>query len=380
MSRPASTVPHSHSTDAPTHALPQECFTSLEWHHRDIDRVFKRRWLFVGHASQIPRAGDFFTYEIDKDSVLVVRGKDGEINSFHNVCRHRGTRLCTERKGTTKGFLCAYHNWAYGLDGRLLTARLMGPDFDKSQLNAIPVWVEEWHGMLFANLDVERPRSVADLLAKADLSAFQLARTKVIHDRTYTLASNWKLAAETYNECYHCAVVHPELGELIDPLKDLEAWDEATASDDYAIFSSDLTSAFRNKASRSFTSSGDVECKRPLGNGKDWLKEIAALAWFPQFGIFVYPDHAVTYSWLPITPTTCEFRSTWLVHQDAVDGVDYNLQKVVEFGDLLNSQDARVCEIAQLGIGSSAYRPGPYHPIFEAPLRGFNRIYLQQVR
>jgi len=372
-------VPHSQSQDVPTFALPQEYFTTPEWHRRDMERVFKRRWLFAGHAAQIPQTGDFLTYEIENENVLIVRSGDSRIHAFHNTCRHRGSRICTEKSGNQKAFLCPYHNWTYGLDGRLLTARLMGNNIDKSLYAAIPVWIEEWNGMLFVNFLPEKPRAVADYLKNADFSAFSLNQTRVILDRTYPVASNWKLAAETFAECYHCANLHPELCVLVDPLRDLEAWDDATAGDDYAIFTPDMSSAIVKPGMRSFTMTGDVECQVPLGNGRDWLRQISALSWFPQFGIFVFPDHAVTYSWIPVTPNTCLFRSTWLVHKDAVEGKDYTVAQLTEFADLLNQQDARACELAQLGIQSSGYRPGPYHPVFEGPVRGLNRTYRQHV-
>jgi Rieske 2Fe-2S family protein len=252
-------------------------------------------------------------------------------------------------------------------------------DIDKSLYSAVPVWVDEWNGMLFVNFSPDEPRPVADHLRNADFSAFALDQTRVVQDRTYPVASNWKLAAETFQECYHCPNLHPEFATLVDPLKDLEAWDEAETEDDYVIFTRDMTSAIIKQGTRTFSMTGDIECQKPLGNGRDWRREISALSWFPQFGMFVFPDHAVTYSWKPVSPTTCLFRSTWLVHKDAVEGKDYELEKLIKFGDLLNHQDARACEVAQLGVQSSGYRPGPYHPVFEGPVRGFNRIYLMQV-
>jgi phenylpropionate dioxygenase-like ring-hydroxylating dioxygenase large terminal subunit len=80
-----------------------------------------------------------------------------------------------------------------------------------------------------------------------------------------------------------------------------------------------------------------------------------------------------------VSPTVCLFRSTWLVHENAVEGKDYDLPKLIKFADILNHQDARVCEVVQLGVKTSGYRPGPYHPVFEGPVRGFNRVYLQHV-
>jgi phenylpropionate dioxygenase-like ring-hydroxylating dioxygenase large terminal subunit len=371
-------VPHSQSKVAPSFALPQAYFTTEEWHQRDLERVFRRRWLFVGHASQLARTGDFFTYEIANENILVARSTDSTIHAFYNTCRHRGSRICTEPSGNVKAFMCPYHNWVYGLDGRLVTARQM-TELDKSHYSAVPVWSEVWNGMIFVNFSPDRPQPVAAYLSKVELSSFALDQTRVVHDRTYTVASNWKFAAETFAECYHCRHVHPELVALVDPLKDLEAWDDADAGNDYVIFSADLTSAIVKPGTRSFSMSGDVECQVPLGNGKDWRREIAALSWFPQFGIFVFPDHAVTYSWTPVSPTVCLFRSTWLVHENAVEGKDYDLPKLIKFADILNHQDARVCEVVQLGVKTSGYRPGPYHPVFEGPVRGFNRVYLQHV-
>jgi glycine betaine catabolism A len=371
-------VPHSGSRSAPTSALPQHCFTSEEWHRRDLERVFSRRWLFAGHTSQIPNIGDFFTYEIDKESIVVARGEDLRIRAFHNSCRHRGSRICTARAGNTKVFVCPYHQWTYGLDGHLVTARLM-KDVDKSQYSAVPVWVEEWNGMVFLNLSADQPSPVAEHLKHVDFSAFCLDQTRVVYDKTYALASNWKLAAETYNECYHCAGVHREMVQIIDPLKDLEAWDDANGGDDYVIFTPDMTSAVIKDGARTLSINGDYVCKKPLGNGRDWLSPIAAVSWFPQFGLFVYPDRAETLTWIPVSPGKCLFRSTWSVHKDAVEGKDYTVEGLIEMGDLLNSQDGITCETAQRGIESSGYRPGPYHPIFEAPLRGFNRLYLQHV-
>jgi Rieske 2Fe-2S family protein len=162
----------------------------------------------------------------------------------------------------------------------------------------------------------------------------------------------------------------------MDPLKDLEAWDDSAQSDDYLIYTTDMRDALTQAHFQTFSLDGELVSKKSLGAGGP---EMAALGWFPQFGMFVFKDHAVTYSWTPLTATTCHFRSTWLVHKDAVEGSDYVPEKVIEFAELLNVQDQKVCEVAQLGIESSAYRPGPYHPVFEGPVRGFNRVYLQQV-
>jgi Rieske 2Fe-2S family protein len=370
-------VPFRRTVEAPTTALPQPYFTSPAWHQRDIELVFKRQWLFVGHGSQIAKPGDYFTYQLDKDNVVIARNADGTIHAFHNSCRHRGSRICTEASGNAKVFICPVHSWVYGLDGKLKVTPKM--DVDKTQYPAIAVRVEEWHGMIFINFAEDEPRSVAERLKRTDLDHFNLGHTKVIYDRKYILKANWKFSAETFIECYHCAPNHPTLMKLMDPLKGMEAWDPRKATDDLVIYSGDISCDFLQPNFKSFTADGEFKCKKPLGDGVNWRPEIAGLGWYPQFGMFASPDHAYTMSWKPIAAGLSEFRSTWMVHEDAVEGVDYNIDEVVALGDLINEEDKRVCENYQIGVESSGYRPGPYHPVFEGPVRAFNYLYLRQV-
>jgi phenylpropionate dioxygenase-like ring-hydroxylating dioxygenase large terminal subunit len=110
-------VPHDDKPDLPSNPLSREYYTSETWHERDLEAVFRRRWLFAGHVSQVAEPGQFFTFELGPDSVIVSRTASGELTAFHNVCRHRGTRFCQERSGQVKNFRCPYHGWSYGLDG-----------------------------------------------------------------------------------------------------------------------------------------------------------------------------------------------------------------------------------------------------------------------
>jgi phenylpropionate dioxygenase-like ring-hydroxylating dioxygenase large terminal subunit len=378
-------IPHSDDATLPRTPLSGDMYTSAEWYARDIELVFRRRWLFAGHASEVKEPGEFFTFELGDDSVIVSRTSSGHLKAFHNVCRHRGTRICQERSGKVKNFRCPFHGWSYGFDGSLKLAPKMPPDFDKAQFPLKPVWLEEWNGLVFLNLSVERPeRSVAEWLATVDFSHYELAHTKVIAERFYEVECNWKVAAETYQECYHCAITHPELCRVLEPMTDLEEWSDAAASEgadsvDYLIWTPDAGPGMRDGAV-TFSMDGQYVCKRPLGATGAYLKENAAMSSFPHLGFFVQPDHAVTASWLPASPTTCLFRSTWLVHEDAVEGVDYDVDGVIELVDVTNLQDKELCRLAQLGINSTAYdNSAPYQPQLEAPVRGFLKTYLDQV-
>lgn len=378
-------IPFSGESDTlPRTPLTQAQYTSPDWYRHDLEKVFSRRWLFAGHASQIRKAGEFFTFSLGHENVIVSRSKSGEIKAFHNVCRHRGTQVCQQTSGRAKYFTCPFHGWAYDLDGALKVAPMMPDSFDKEQFPLKRVWLEEWEGLIFLNLSPERPSvGVSETFANVDLSAFELKRTKVIADHTYEVQANWKITGETFQECYHCALTHPELVRIIKPETDLQEWDEvepAPAADraDYLIWTPDAGPGMREGA-LTFSMDGQYVSKKLLGDGSAKLP-CAALSWFPNLGFFIQPDYAVTTSWLPTSPTTSVMRSTWLVHENAVEGVDYNIEDVVEIIDVTNEQDKALCRLAQLGVNSSGYdNSAPYQPQLEAPIRGFLNAYLDHV-
>ncbi len=303
----AKTIPFSgEDSSLPSNPLTQLQYTSPEWHEYDLKQVFGRRWLFAGHASQIKRPGDFFTFSLGRENVIVSRTKAGGIKAFHNSCRHRGTQVCQETSGRKKYFTCPFHGWAYDLEGQLKVAPMMPDTFD-------------------------------------------------------------------------------ELVRIIKPQTDLEEWGEPDGADglptkDYLIWTADAGPGMREGA-KTFSMDGQFVTKKLLGD-----RELgnplpcAALSWFPALGFFVQPDYAVTTSWLPTSPTTSVMRSTWLVHEDAVEGVDYTADDVAELIDVTNEQDKALCRLAQLGVNSSGYdNSAPYQPQLEAPVRGFLNAYLDHI-
>jgi Rieske 2Fe-2S family protein len=368
---------------APRAPLSQAHYASREWHDRDVEAVFKKRWLFAGHPSQIAKPGEYFTFGFADESVIVSRTKTGEIRAFHNSCRHRGAQVCQQASGRTKYFVCPFHGWAYNLDGSLKLAPEL-PGLDTAQYPLKPVWVEEWEGLIFLNLSAEKPGvSVAETFSHIDFSAYQLERTKVIADKVYEVEANWKIAGETYNECYHCALRHPELLRVI-RTETVEEWSEAPQLEnarerDFLIWTPDAGPGMREGA-RTFSMDGQMVSKRLLGAG-DVELPCAALSWFPNLGYFVNPDHTVVSSWLPAGPRKSLFRATWSVHEDAVEGVDYEVDEVVRLIDITNEQDKELCRLVQLGVNSSGYdNSAPYHPQHEAPVRGFLQAYLDHVK
>ena len=136
----------------PGYSLAQPFYTdtdifSLEWQH-----IWKKYWLFVGTTAEIPKPGDYFTYTASNDCIIIIRGDKGEVFAHYNTCRHRGSLICLEEKGHTPKLMCPYHQWVYGKDGKLLNARLMPDDFDKSNHGLHPVSLKVADGLIFISL------------------------------------------------------------------------------------------------------------------------------------------------------------------------------------------------------------------------------------
>jgi Rieske 2Fe-2S family protein len=350
--------------------LPSEYYFSEAWFERDLDRVFSKSWLMAGYASQIPRPGDFFTFELATANVIVTRGAGGEISAFHNVCRHRGTRFCTERSGHVKrGFVCRFHGWSYGLDGSLKGAPQMPSDFDKTQWPAKPVAIEVWNGMIFLNLSGDEERSVSHIMRNVDISAYDLAHTKVAADVEMVWNCNWKLISEGFQECYHCSINHPELCQVLIPdanFEGLQAKPVTDGSDDeFLIFTADRSYAVR-EGMATFSMDGKYLVKRLLGSAVNPPSRIGQIDWFPNFQAFLQPDFAHIETFLPLSPTKSAFRASFLVHEDAIEGEDYDVHELTHMYVKTLEQDTALVEAAQLGVSSPAHTPGPYHPVLES--------------
>jgi Rieske 2Fe-2S family protein len=189
----------------PGWSLPRGFCSNDDVYRADLERIWRRGWLFAGHTCEIPHEGDFFTLEVDADSLIVIRGEDGAVRGLHNVCRHRGSLICNEPAGRSRKLVCPYHQWTYGLDGKLLACRGMPDDLDKSQFGLKRVHVRELDGLIYLSLNDVPPdfepfnRLVSPLVRPQGFAASKVA--KVVD---YLVKANWKLVWENNRECYHC--------------------------------------------------------------------------------------------------------------------------------------------------------------------------------
>src|SRR5271168_2155310 len=194
-------------------SIPARFYTDPEVFRAEQEKIFARNWQVVGHVHQLVNPGDFFTTELQGEPLLLVRGTQGELRGFYNVCRHRAGPPA-EGCGSKKVFRCSYHGWTYGLDGALISApEFEGvEDFHPEQFALRPVRVEEWLNLIFVNLDpAAEPlaKSLGELPRQA--ARFDFAQMKLSERRTYDMKCNWKTYVDNYLEGYHLPSVHPGL-------------------------------------------------------------------------------------------------------------------------------------------------------------------------
>jgi len=185
---------------------PKEWFLGEEWFTRDLAAVFRPRWLLAGHLGEISEPGQYLTYSLGSDEVLICKDGQGRVRAYHNVCSHRGARLCSDAKGKMGArIICPYHGWSYSLsDGALLTAPHVPEDFDRSPWGLHPVHVDVWFGLIFVCLADKRPAPMADYLRAVGFGGYQFADAKLASVKTHEIKANWKIVVENNLECYHC--------------------------------------------------------------------------------------------------------------------------------------------------------------------------------
>ena len=196
----------------PGYTLPQALYVGQEAFDFDTRVMLPSVWLYACTVAHVKQPGDWFLFELAHNSVIVVRGRDGEVRAFHNTCRHRGARICDGQGGSAARLTCPYHLWTYGLDGKLLAARAMPEGFDKSEHGLVPVALENIGGLIFVCLSDDPPpidRVKADIAAQ--IGIYDLERCKVAVQDELVEDANWKLVMENNRECYHCDSNHPEL-------------------------------------------------------------------------------------------------------------------------------------------------------------------------
>jgi Rieske 2Fe-2S family protein len=367
----------------PGHPLSRPFYCDTTFFERDLQQVLLRHWHCVGHQSQLPEPGDFFTVDVFHESLIVVRDPDRALRCLVNVCRHRGSRLCTETMGHARagGFVCPYHAWSYNLDGSLRAARHMSADFDREKYALKSVHLRVIEGLIFICLADEPPgfEDVEAVLARS-AGVYGWGGARVAHCESYPVRANWKLVEENYMECYHCAGAHleysrfhlnarpQELNQEADArlrmraralgltIAEVDHWGEQALPGQEAVDS--LRSALADGAV-----SGS-EDGRPLAPLMGEFTSFDGGVTFFDVGLtnhfLAYADHGVIYRFVPRTVDRTDMEVIWLVHGDARAGIDYDVERLTWLWRVTSAADKRIIELNQQGVSSRWYEPGPY--------------------
>ena len=352
--------------------LPRRAYFDDEIFRLERERIFAHDWYCVGRAESVAAAGDYVVLVVAGESVLLVRGADGTLRGFFNVCRHRGCELVLtgERRAVDEGvgpsgqfagaIRCPYHSWTYGLDGALRAAPFLEEDdeFSRADLPLHPVGVDVWGGFVFVNL---LPASAAaegrSLLAQlgdapARVVRYPLAELRTARRIVYEVAANWKVMLENYNECYHCAGVHPELCALVPAFKyrggsELD-WESGIPHRPGAWTFTETGTSTRAP----FADLDDDERVRHQGE-----------LMYPNFMLRLSADHAAAFTLWPRSPTHTTIACDFLFDPAEMAKAGFDPSDAVNFWDLVNRQDWTICEGVQRGMRSRVFERGFYAPM-----------------
>jgi phenylpropionate dioxygenase-like ring-hydroxylating dioxygenase large terminal subunit len=386
----------------PGYAISSYFYRSPVVYQNELSQLIYRSWIYAIHVSEISNPGDYQLFDIGDDSVIIVRAADGEVHALMNICRHRGSRVCEEPCGNRKTFVCPYHGWVFNLDGSLRAAREMAvrDDFDPSELGLKRASVEVFMGMVYINCDSDAADFHAPLEnIRQPLGAYELENAKVAHKQTYKVDANWKLCLENYLECYHCATSHrayAKMHTLKDRYENVESIVLAMLARTEAVtgvkgmgkahtrifadaegFGACVHHSRYGLFDGYLTGSEDGQALAPLmGHICDYDGGAGDFQMGPLTAMLNYPDHCVLYRFIPRSLTETDMQVVWFVNADAVEGVDYDKDRLIWLWHNTTREDEYIISRNSAGVNSHFFKPGPLHPEFEQTLMAFHAWYL----
>jgi choline monooxygenase len=364
-----------HADIAQAWTLPASLYTDANVFREEKEKLFARTWQVVGHASQVANAGDYFTTELIGEPLVFVRGLDGQLRGFYNVCRHRAGPPA-EGCGSRKLFRCGYHGWTYGLDGALINAtEIEGVQgFRAEDFALVPVRTEEWFNLVFVNLDSEAPplrEALGELPRQAE--KFPFAGMKLFERRTYDMKCNWKTYVDNYLEGYHLPSVHPGLNRELDynayvvepHMPRQHESDEPGHGYEPRSGHVRQFSPIRGAQPGDATPRRYPEAREDLTTDYFWI--------FPNWMLNCYPDNVSLNLVLPLEPERSLAIFEWYLPEE--DHGKPAAKASVEFSDQIQIEDVAICETVQKNLRSRSYSRGRYSVKQEKGVHAFHRMY-----
>jgi Rieske 2Fe-2S family protein len=351
--------------------LPRATYLSDDWLSVENDTVFARNWSFVGIVNDFRNVGDYRTFSIGRRPMFVVRDADGHLRAFHNICRHRGTKLLDGHGNTEEGIVCGYHCWRYGLGGDLKSVprSRQFPDLDKTELGLIPGSVQIHRGMVFAHVE-QRTRSEFDAwLGPFDdyFGPYDLTDLDEVMFTLRPMKANWKLFVENHIESYHLWYAHRRsiLG------LDHEAQTNHYYNGHWSFYEPTLVHGQMAEFESRIPS-------RIIAPGPEWFGSGDHLL-YPNLGVVTGAKFVGTLKVIPITAreSAVEMRLFGLPEREEGEQFGYWSKESSEGTDL-NGEDIELCERVQEGLGSDRFALGPLAIDYEQSIVHFHSKYREE--
>ena len=349
--------------------LPSSWYVSERVFALEKERIFCREWVCVCREEELAGPGAWRLLDVLGESLILVRNRSGQLRAFYNVCRHRGTRLCREPDaaaapaqaclpgGIAAGRItCPYHQWTYDFDGRLIAAPHLSSEagFDKAHFSLYPAAVGTWGGFVFLNLTPAAAPPLLEQLAgiPGRIERYPLDELRIGHTIRYEVAANWKVICENYNECYHCAGVHPELCEVVPAFRE------------HGGSNLDWMRGIPHRAGAyTFTTSGTTRRRAFPGLSEDERVRHKGELAYPNLFLSLACDHAAVFLLQPRSPAHTSIVCHFLFEPLEIAKPDFDPRDATEFWDVVNRQDWAICEAVQQGISSRVHERGYYAPM-----------------
>ncbi len=324
--------------------------------------VFGRTWQVVARVDQLLRPGEFVTTELIGEPLVIVRGTDGWLRAFYNVCRHHAAAVVTEEQGTASILRCPYHGWSYGLDGSLKGA----PEFegvcgfDRSQNGLVPVRVEAWEQFVFVNLD-SKAAPLADFIGRLArrVAPLNVSALHFFERRSYSLKCNWKVFVDNYLDGgYHVPHLHKGLNSVLD----------------YKQYTIETEDRYCLQSSPMVASSADAATAATRTGDRAWY------FWqYPNFMINLYRGYMDTNLVLPDGVDRCKVIFDFYFDDVSESAAERNRQSIA-VGERVNDEDVGICEAVQRGLHSRAYGAGRLSVRREAGEHLFHRLLAKELK
>jgi len=352
-----------------TPGLSADAYFDPRRYELELQRIWFRQWIYVGRSSDVAASRAYRTFEIGDQRLILVRDEQGVLQAFHNTCRHRGAALCREDSGVLRSdaIVCPYHAWTYSLKGELrrTTSKRPADGFDVADFPLYKVRVYEWRGFVFVSLADEPPpfeRGFDPPLECFD--PWPLAALRTGHVLTKTLQCNWKIFWENYNECLHCPNVHPKLSQLV-PIYGRGIMDERD-DPNWTAHADDADPKFKGGlrlGAATWSLDGQVTgvpfAALPADERRRGALYMTAL---PSVFIVGHADYVRVVRLRPLGPERTELQVEYLFSDETLAHPDFDLSNIVEFTDLVMTEDAEVCELNQRGLHAAPHVGGVVMP------------------